>query len=506
MAFEENARELSQNVASLGFDLDRLVAAKQLAIDHVFIERSEIEETGSYDLEGLFIRLGSAIDSVGAKRVVLDTIEALFSGLPSPAILRAELRRLFRWLKARGVTALITGERGSAGLLTRYGMEEYVSDCVIILDHRVTDQGAIRKLRVAKYRGSAHGTNEYPFLLGDDGITLWPITSLQLTHGGLTERVSSGVAGLDAMLGGRGFFRGSTILVTGTAGTGKSSLAASFAHAACARGERCLYFAFEESAPQILRNMRSIGLDLAHWLKRGRLKIHAVRPSYCGLEMHLAQTVQAVAEFAPDVVVLDPVTSLEFTSDAFDLKTALMRIIDYLKLRGVTTLLTGLTHGGESLEWTRAEVSSLVDTWIVVRDIESEGERNRGLHVLKARGTAHSNRIREFLITDRGLQLVDVYVGPDGVLAGSARVRQEALDRVERLDREAEKRRRQLALRRKREAAHQQIAALEADLAADEGEFQRWLAQEQRAATRRAADRIALARDRHPIVAKGDPR
>src|SRR4051812_23347799 len=265
VAFEETEDDLIKNVRSLGFDLNDLVEKQLLAIDHIRIERSEIEEAGEFDLEGLFVRLGLAIDSIGAKRVVLDTLEALFSGFTNHAILRAELRRLFLWLKERGVTAVITAERGE-GQLTRQGMEEYVSDCVILLDHRVSDQLSTRRLRIVKYRGSSHGTNEYPFLIDSDGISVIPITSLKLEFSAPNEFVSTGSAGIDAMLGGKGVYRNSTVLVSGTTGSGKSSIAAHFVSAACARGERCLYFAFEESPGQILRNMRSIGIDLEPWM------------------------------------------------------------------------------------------------------------------------------------------------------------------------------------------------------------------------------------------------
>jgi circadian clock protein KaiC len=411
MAFEETAEELTQNVRSLGFDLDELTKEKKLAIDFVRIEPSEIDETGDYDLEGLFIRLGAAIDAIGAKRVVLDTIENLFAGLQNQGILRAELRRLFRWLKDRGVTAVITAERGD-GALTRHGLEEYVSDCVILLDHRVTDQVSTRRLRVVKYRGTAHGTNEYPFLIDEDGFSVLPVTSLGLQHQVSDERISSGVARLDTMLGGKGFHRGSTILVSGTAGTGKTSLAASFVDAACRRGERCLYFSFEESPDQIARNMRSIGLNLEQWSKKSLLQFHSSRATFYGLEMHLAIIHKIVQEFQPKVVVIDPVGSLIHAGNTRDAQTMLIRLIDFLKQQQITAFLTNLTSGGAALERTDVEISSIVDTWLFTRDIELDGERNRALYVLKSRGTAHSNQLREFRLTERGIDLLDVYVGP----------------------------------------------------------------------------------------------
>jgi circadian clock protein KaiC len=430
MMFEERPAEIIANVRGLGFDVDKLVAQKKIKLEYVRVERSEIEETGEYDLEGLFIRLGHAIDSVRAKRVVLDTIEALFAGLPNHGILRAELRRLFQWLKDRNVTAIITGERGENSL-TRYGLEEYVADCVITLDNRVHDQISTRRLRVVKYRGSTHGTNEYPFLIGNTGISVLPVTSLTLDHQASRERVSTGIQGLDEMLGGKGVFRGSSVLVSGTAGTGKSSIAARFVEAACARGERCLLFAYEESPAQLTRNMQSIGIDVERWIKRKLLQVHSSRPTLCGLEQHLVIMHDAVRAFAPSVVAIDPISNLTLNNDPVDVRPALMRLIDFLKRKQVTTIFTSLvTTDAASREDSEVGVSSLMDTWLLVRNVESNGERNRMLFLLKSRGMAHSNRVREFLLTDQGITLADVFLGRDGILTGSARVQQQAHDRA----------------------------------------------------------------------------
>jgi circadian clock protein KaiC len=420
MAFEEKADELAMNVASLGFDLKKLVADKKIRIDHVHIERSEIEETGEYDLDGLFIRLGYAIDSIGAKRVVLDTIENLFSGLTNQNILRAELRRLFGWLKEKGVTAIITGERGDNSL-TRQGLEEYVSDCVILLDHRISNQISTRLLRIVKYRGSMHGTNEYPFLIDEDGISVLPITSLALNIDVSSERITSGIEHLDTMLGGQGFYVGSSILVSGTAGTGKTSLAASFVNANCANGKRCIYFAFEESPTQIQRNMRSIGLDLSAHVESGLLEFHSSRPTLFGLEMHLVAIHKYIKKFKPDIVVLDPITNLITVGSVSEVKAMLIRLVDFLQNEGITVLFTALALNNTINEQTDEGISSLVDSWLLIRDIEFNGERNRGMYVMKSRGIGHSNQVREFIITDDGLDLVDVYLGPEGVLTGSAR-------------------------------------------------------------------------------------
>jgi len=428
MCFEETEEELKTNVASLGFNLQELINEKKLAIDFVKVERAEIEETGEYDLEGLFVRLNFAIDRIGAKRVVLDTLEALFAGLKDTSALRAELRRLFGWLKQKGVTAVITAERGE-GALTRHGLEEYVSDCVILLDHRVVDQLSTRRLRVVKYRGSVHGTNEYPFLIDDKGITVMPATSLLLEHQVSEERLSTGVPNLDEMLGGKGYFRGSSILVSGSAGTGKTSLAASFALDTCTRGEKCLYFCFEESPAQLFRNMKSIGMDLLKFHKKGLLKIVATRPSFYGLEMHLVSIHKEIELFKPLAVILDPITGLTANGTENEVRMMLTRLIDSLKSTGVTAFLTGLTaRGQQNFSDTEIGISSLIDTWLLLQEVESVGERNRALYILKSRGMPHSNQVREFLISSKGINLVDVYISASGILTGSERKLQQAQD------------------------------------------------------------------------------
>jgi circadian clock protein KaiC len=463
---------LKANVASLGFDLEGLVRRKKIVIDYVHIEASEVQESGEYDLEGLFVRLGHAIDSIGAKRVVLDTLEVLFASLPNEAILRSELRRLFRWLKDKGVTAVITAERGRVQL-TRHGLEEYVSDCVIVLDHRVNDQIATRHLRVVKYRGALHGTNEFPFLIGEEGISVLPITSLSLNHKVSGERIATGIHRLDAMLGGKGFFRGSSILLTGTPGTGKTIVSANFAQAAARRGERVLFFSFEESPDQIIRNMHSIGLRLQPLVKRGLLRFHSARPSLYGLEMHLATMFKEIAAFKPQVVVIDPITSLMGSGTDSEGKGMVTRLIDFLKAGQVTSLFTSLTQGSHALQQSEAAMSSLMDSWLLLQDYEGNGERNRVLYVLKARGMAHSNQIREFLISDRGVDLVDAYIGPSGVLTGSARAAQGALEKAAGLSSQQEAARRKRELERKREAIERQISGLRSDYESETMELRR---------------------------------
>jgi circadian clock protein KaiC len=404
VSFEETADELAKNVASLGFDLDALVASRKLGIENIRVERSEIQESGDYNLDGLFVRLGLAFKEVGAKRVVLDTIESLFSGLSNEAVLRAELRRLFRWLKDRGVTAVITGERG-AGQLTRQGLEEYVSDCVILLDHRVDDQLSTRRLRVVKYRGSTHGTNEFPFLIDADGLSVIPITGLGLEHIASSERISSGIAGLDGMLGAKGYFRASSILVSGPAGTGKSSLAAHLANATCQQKERCLYFAFEESESQFLRNTASIGLNLARAKRAGLFRHHAARPTLQGLESLLVTMHKRVKDFRPAVVIVDPMTNLMQAGTRLDASRMLIRLVDMLKAQGITALFTSLIHGTRELDSSESDVSSLMDTWISLNNVEMAGRRTRHLTIMKSRGTPHSDEAREFRMTSRGVDL-----------------------------------------------------------------------------------------------------
>ncbi|UOQ70845.1 circadian clock protein KaiC [Hymenobacter cellulosilyticus] len=453
MTFEESAAELAANVTSLGFDLPRLQAEKKLRLDQVHVDRSEIEETGEYDLEGLFIRLGHAIDSIGAKRVVLDTIEALFSGFPNQGVLRSEIRRLFRWLKDKGVTTIITAERGE-GTLTRQGLEEYVSDCVILLDNRVIDQITTRRLRIVKYRGSTHGTNEYPYLITEEGISVLPVTSLQLNHEVSDHIVSSGIPALDEMFGRRGFYQGSSVLITGTAGTAKTTLAATFAAEICRNEGRCLFLAFEESPQQLVRNMQSVSINLAPYVANGRLRIEATRPTLNGLERHLVSIHKVIKDFKPTAVVIDPISNLISVGNLSEVKSMLIRLIDFLKVNNITALFTSLVSGRNiQQEMTEEGVSSLVDTWISVRDLEGVGERNRGISILKSRGMSHSNKVREFLVTGKGIQLLDVVIGPSGIVTGAGRLTQQlqeqaqlmaAQQEAERKDRELERRRRVL--------------------------------------------------------------
>jgi circadian clock protein KaiC len=466
ITFEETGLDLAKNVASLGFDLPALERQKRLLVDYVHIERAEIEETGEYNLDGLFVRLQHAVATVKAKRVLLDTVESLFAGLANQNVLRAELRRLFRWLKDRGLTAVVTGERGVEGMLTRFGLEEYISDCVILLDHRVHEQSSTRRLRVVKYRGSTHGTNEYPFLIDEHGFSVLPITSLGLDYEVSRERISTGVAGLDEMLGARGYYRGSCILVSGAAGTGKTSLAAGLAGSAAARRERVLYFSFEESASQLVRNMRSIGLDLRPALDAGHLRIHATRPSAYGLEMHLVATHKAIEQLRPRVIVVDPVTDLIDAGGAIEVHAVLARLIDYVKGQGVTMLMTSLTPGTGVADDSQVGISSLIDTWIVLRNFETAGERNRGISVLKSRGMPHSNRVREFILSSKGITMVDAYCGAAGLLTGTARELQLRRDREEVA-------RLRVAVARKRHVKAAQIEALEAEIAKDEVELGR---------------------------------
>ena len=465
VSFEETAEDVRTNAAALGFDVDGLIARNKLAIEYIHVDPAEIEEAGDYDLSGLFVRLDEAIASIGAKRIVLDTLETLFAGFTNEGILRAEVRRLFAWLKERDITAIVTAER-TGDAFTRNGLEEFVSDCVIVLDHRSDQQVSTRRLRVVKYRGSSHGTDEYPFLIDRGGVSVVPVTSIGLDYEVSTDRVSSGIPKLDEMIGKRGYFRGSSVLVSGGAGTGKSSIAAHFVNAACGRGERCIYFALEESPSQIIRNMRSIGIDLAPSVDRGLLRFESARPTLFGLEMHLARMHRAIEELAPRVVVIDPLSSFTLAGTR-ELKVMLIRLLDFMKTRKVTALMTSLTAEAQ-VEATDTAVSSLIDTWLEVRDIETSGERNRGLHVLKSRGMAHSKQVREFVMSSNGIDLVDVVIGPDGVLTGSARAARDAREKADAITQGEAIDRQKRALAHRRRVLDAHIAAMRAELAAEE--------------------------------------
>ena len=493
MSFEERETDLAANFQSLGFDIGELVAKKKILIDYVRIERAEIEESGEYDLEGLFVRLGHAIDTIGAKRVVLDTVEALFSGLADSTILRAELRRLFGWLKDKGVTAIITAERGE-GQLTRFGIEEYVSDCVVLLDNRVEEEVVTRRLRVIKYRGSAHGTNEYPFLIDDEGISVLPITSAGLGHAISDDAVPTGVKDLDAMLGIGGYFKGSSVLISGLAGTGKSTFGAAFAEAACKRGERCLYFAFEESPDQVVRNMRSVGIDLQPHLKSGYLKFEAARPSLYGFEMHLARMHRDIVQFDPAAIIVDPISA--FRGPPTEIHATLVRLADICKTRGITTMFTSLSAIDEQMSESERSVSSLMDTWISLRDVEADGERNRILYLLKSRGMSHSKQVREYELSNDGIHMTQPYLGPEGVLTGAARMAQEAREREaeQELLELTEQRKRQMA--RKRDALERQIAEMRASLEEEESEVSKLLERQDKRKASAESDREAMARKR----------
>ncbi|MDZ8188067.1 MAG: circadian clock protein KaiC [Nostoc sp. ChiSLP02] len=492
VAFEETAEELSQNVTSLGWDLEQLVAENLLSIDCIYIDPTEIQETGEYDLEGLFIRLGYEIDKINAKRVVLDTIEVLFSGFSNAAIVRAEIRRLFRWLKTKGVTAIITGERGENSL-TRQGIEEYVSDCVIRLDRRVDDELSTRRLQILKYRGSQHGSNEYPFLIEENGISVLPITSIGLNHSVSSERIPTGIPRLDAMLGGQGYFRGSSILITGMAGTGKSTIAAFFAAATCRRQERCLYLAFEEAPQQILRNMRSLSLDLEPYIQQELLQIRSLRPTAYSLELHLVQIHRWLNTFKPTTMIIDPITNFSSAGNLIQVKAFLMRLIDHLKSQQVTLLMTNLISGGSPLENTEIGISSLMDTWLEVRVIESNGERNRLLQAIKSRGMEHSNQVREFRLTSQGIELIDVYLGQNQVLTGTARAIQESADKLSRLRQQQQLANRRRELEQQSQAIQTQIAALQMQMETGKAELNHLIQEENLAREMMLQDRQTMA-------------
>ncbi len=488
VAFEESIAALGQNVASLGWDLDGLIDRGLLIIDRVRVTPGEIVESGVWDLDGLMLRIGAAIDAIGAKRVVVDTIEVLFGALSNEPLLRAELGRLFAWLGGRGVSAVVTGESGERSL-TRHGLEEYVSDCVIVLDQRVVEQIATRRLRIAKYRGSAHGADEYPILIDVDGFSVLPISSIGLDHPVFTDRVSLGVAELDEMLSG-GPYRGTSVLVTGNAGSGKTTLAAGFLAAACARGERGLLFTFEESAGQIVRNMASVGLDLGRWRDQGLLRIVATRPAAYGLERHLAEVYRQVSSFDASCVVIDPASAL--SGQDYEIAAMLGRLVDHLKMRGATAMLTALI-GAQAVDVADLGVSSVVDTWIDVSNHEQLGERNRAISVTKSRGMQHSAQLREFRLTADGIEIRPAYASGGVLLMGTARQAQEAADERARLDRDAGREAKRRAASRRRALIEAQIAELRARLESEGQESE--LEDEASVASERrlVVDEVALA-------------
>ena len=502
LTFEESRADVLADVSSLDFDLDGLERDGRLLVDALVLEPSSVD-TGEFDLEALMVRLAWAVEKFGAKRVAIDNVEALFAAFTRPALIRSELRRLLRWLKDQGLTTVITGERGE-GMLTRHGVEEYLSDCVVLLDDRVAQDVATRRLRVVKYRGSNHGRNEYPFVIGAAGVEVLPITSLGLNKQVSAERVSTGVPGLDEMLGGDGVFRGSGILVSGSSGTGKTTIGASFADAACERGEVVLFFSFEESEAEIHRNMASIGLDLARWVDRGLLHFHCERPTTRGLEDHLALMQQAIQEKAPALVVIDPVSSLGRGATAFDVSAMLMRQVYYLKAAGITAVMTVLTDESE-LSSSIINISSLVDTSLELVILPAPGERNRGLYVLKSRGTAHSNQIREFVLSDTGIEVVPVVIGANGLLTGSARIAAESAERAtaQRLSLESQELERALEQRRETVEAH--VATLRDDFAAEERLTQQLIAATEQRQEAVRLDRLAQGQRRTVRHPKDEP-
>jgi circadian clock protein KaiC len=465
VAFEEGAADLTTNIASIGFDLDRMQRDGLLRIEAIHLDPAELVEAGEYDLEGLFLRIGAAVREIGAKRIVIDTIEVLFGALTDPMLVRSELQRLFAYLKDAGLTAIVTAERGDGTGMSRHGIEEYVSDCVILLDQRIGDDISTRILRVVKYRGSVHGTNEFPFLISRDGVTVVPITSLGLTGAASNERISTGIDRLDAMLSG-GFYRGSSVLMTGSSGTGKSTFAASLADAACRRGERVLFVSREESPAEIERNMGTIGLDLRAWTRAGLLRIESIRPTHFGLETHLAWLYDIVTTFEPAVVIIDPISSMMKVGGRAQVTSMIAREIDLLKSRGITAFFTALIGSG-AVDEEQVEVSSFIDTWLLAETTESNGERDRVMCVMKSRGMPHSNQHCEFTIGARGIDLLEPYVGPAGVLTGSARMIQQMTDATAGEHRVEDVERAERALTHRRAALEAEVAVLHAQFATE---------------------------------------
>ncbi len=463
ISFEEGTTDLEKNFASVGFDLKQLIADGRIIIEHIPLNRADYQETGEFDLDGLFIRLNAHVQKIGAKRIALDTIEVLFSTFSEHTIIRSELQRLFGWFKDKGLTAVITGEKGD-GTLTRYGLEEYVADCVIFLDNRIENQIATRRLRIIKYRGSMHGLDEYPYLIDADGVSVLPTSSTGLLAPASSHRISTGIPRLDSMFSAKGYYRGSAILVSGEAGTGKTTVAAAFAAATVARGERCVYFAFEEAEAQIIRNMASVNIDLQSAVDSGLLTFYCTRSTECGLEMHLATMHKLIRKLNPAVVIVDPVSNLISAGNKLQVRAMLTRLIDFLKLQEITSLYTDLTTGERIAESTSTGISSLMDTWLWSGFVEGNGERNRLFSILKSRGMSHSNQMREVVLSDDGVDLIDVYVSGDKVLTGAARISQQVKEEQERFRIHKERELKTQVANEKEKNIEAQIAALNAEL------------------------------------------
>ncbi|MBA3285861.1 MAG: circadian clock protein KaiC [Nitrosopumilus sp.] len=459
VAFEENEEELNQNITSLGFNIKELIDSNLLVLDYVHIDRAEFKEIGSYNLDGLFIRLSDSIDRFKIKRVVLDTIEVLFGNFTNEIILRSELQRLFRWFKEKNVTVVVTAEQG-VNTFSRYGLEEYVADCVILLDNRMHQQISTRRLRVAKYRGSSHGNNEYPFIINDSGISIIAITSIKLDYPVSNKHVSSGIKQLDTMFGDKGFYSGSSILVSGAAGNGKTSIAASFSNGTCELGKKCFYFTLDESVDQIIRNMNSIGIDLSQWINKDLLRFHAINPYTAGLEAHLADIQRLTNEFNPSVVIIDPIANLKILGPLNEVQGILSILVNFFKNKQITTMFTSLVPEEKFGYVVEEGISNLMDTWVFLQYIHGEGERNRGISILKSRGMSHSNQLREVILSDKGIHLQNVYIGQDKVLAGSARLVQATKLEIENSNRESELKHRERQIEITRKSLEAQISAL----------------------------------------------
>ncbi len=501
VGFEETEDELITNAASLGFDFANLISAGKLVIDRISVEPDVVVETGRYDLSALHIRIEHAVDSIGARRIVLDGIPALFYGLTDTSAVRIALTRLYAWLKSKGLTALVTAESNTE--LAQHGLGLSLTDCIVVAGERTRENVSTRYLRVAKYRGSAHGTSEYPCLIGSTGYKVIPLTSITVDYEASTERISTGIPRLDTMLGGQGFYRGNSVMVTGGAGTGKSSLAAHLALATCQRGKRCLYFAFEESQEEVMRNMRSIGVDLRPQVAAGLLKFRSSRATMFGLEMHLAMMENEIAAFQPHVVILDPVSNLLSIGSFNEVRAMVSRLVDFLKGRGITSLLTSLsmTDPPES----DVGVSSLVDTWMLLTNFEANGEQTRLLRILKSRGSAHSSQVREFIMTDRGVRLEDVYLGPEGMLTGTARKAQEARELAEADLRLREMERKERQYQQRRAALQAQVAALQAEIEATEVDMEHLRIETEQYEAERTSQREERAHRRWADGDEGEP-
>ena len=429
ISFEESEKQIISNAASFGWKFEEMVKKNKLAISYIDMQPEQMRTVGDYDLSALILRVKGAIKKVNARRVVIDGINNLLSTFDDERIIRSDLLRLIREIKEVNATIFITGERGHDSW-SKMGFEEYLADGLMHLDNRTDGNYQTREIQVVKCRGINHYTGKSPFIINSEGMSIRPLITADFDYKVLKSRVSTGIADIDNMLGGKGLYRGSTVYITGPSGAGKTSISSSFANGACSRGERALFLAFEESSDQIIRNMKSIGLSLDKWVNEKLLYFYTARATTNSLEGHLDNIMTMVREVEPTCVVLDPISAFRPIANENETKLMLIRLNDYLRARKITTVFTALSSDGEYSEHADVQLSSIADTWIVVRIMDYKGERNNVMQLMKSRGMSHSRQMKEMYFTGNGLKLQNVYQGPEGVLTGAARIGQEKYEKL----------------------------------------------------------------------------